>query len=228
MGEMPRFCTNCGSPLSPGKKFCGQCGQRVEPLPTVPAPMPYPTQQPVPQPMPYPAQQPAPYPAPQPEVPSESIVAIVPNVQRRKGFLGMGAEVFNLVVTPGRLVFVAVSQQTMKDAVAAANAEAKRQGKGVLGQIAAQMGWVDLLCRQYVATPVETILAQYPGSFFIPLNQLVRITLREPAYDPDQANNSGQMIVESAAGKQRFEMPGASAASDARRTLKQALPGLVR
>lgn len=66
------FCTNCGSPLEEGAKFCGQCGT---PTPTAPNPQPaqqpyqqapqqpsQPYQQPVPQ---QPAQQPYQQPAPQ-------------------------------------------------------------------------------------------------------------------------------------------------------------------
>lgn len=35
----PRFCTACGAPLSPGARFCEQCGQQVEEVVPVPFPV---------------------------------------------------------------------------------------------------------------------------------------------------------------------------------------------
>lgn len=29
MGETPSFCTNCGSKLTPGDKFCAGCGNKI-------------------------------------------------------------------------------------------------------------------------------------------------------------------------------------------------------
>jgi hypothetical protein len=223
MNATQRFCTNCGSPLRPGIRFCGQCGAPVAQAPVAAAPVP-----PV-QPMPAAPQPPPPAAAPamQP-APAEPIVAILPSLQRRKGFLGMSADTFNLILTPGRMVFAMVSPQLMKDSVVAARNEAKGQGKGFFGQWTAQMAWVDVLCRQYQSMPLDAIMTQYPGSFVILNAQVTRVRLKESSIDDDSGQSSpAQLTFETMAGKFTFNLPGMSA-RDARRLLQQTLPHAVR
>jgi len=168
-----------------------------------------------------------PPPAPQPVAyPAEPILDIIPALQQRKGMLGMRADTFNLILTPARMVFVPVTSQEMREAVRAANAKAKAQGRGLFGQVAAQMAWVDVICNHYRSMPVDAVLAQHPGSFFILHNQVSRIRFRQTA-SSDDATPGEEMIVESAAGKHRFDLsrvPG----GNARQRLRQVLPHAVR
>ena len=212
-----KYCTHCGSPLRAGIRFCGQCGQPVQPAPAAPAS----------------AAPPAPVAsAPQASngyapAAGESIVGIIPAVQRRKGFLGMGADTFNLILTPGRLVFALVTPQMMRDAVAAARENAKGQGKGFFGQIAAQMAWVDVVCQQYMAMPVDAILARYPGSFFIANAQVKKVRVKESVVDDEGSTSNPELIVETTGGKHRFVLSGMPA-RDARHLLKQMFGNAVR
>jgi hypothetical protein len=154
-------------------------------------------------------------------------VGIIPNLQRRKGFLGMSAETFYLVVTPGRLVFASVTSKMMQEAIATARREAKDQGKGFLGRFAAQMAWSDVICRQYQAMPVDVILTQYPGSFFIPNNQIKKVRLKEGEVEEDSATQKAQMTVETMSGKYKFNFSGIGI-GNSRQVLRQVLGGVVK
>lgn len=207
---MPKFCTACGAALDPGARFCGQCGGAVQPGQATPGRSPA-----------GPPMGPAVAPAA-----TEPILGIVPALQRRKGFLGMSADTFNLVITPQRLVFAFVSPQTMRQAVTEARDEARSQGRGFFGQVAAQMGWVDVVCHQYSTMPVEAIPAHFPGSFVVPNIEVRRIRLKE-SIDDESGSSSGELIVETTGGKHAFNLVGMEV-DDARQLLRQALPAVVR
>lgn len=222
MVAQARFCSNCGSPLAPGNRFCAKCGAPAQAAPAGPVPPPTPLP-------PQPAQVvqvvvPAPAAA-------EPIVGII-SLQRRKGFMGAGVETFTMIVTPQRLAMGLLSDQTMKEAVAAARDQAKAEGKGFFGQMGAQMGWLKVLYRRYMETPVDVSLAQAPGSYVI-LNQEVRsIRVQDPAlvqFGPTARddNNRSEMTIETAAGKQKWEMVDMKA-KEARQILQQTLGGVVR
>lgn len=205
-----QYCAYCGALLHPNARFCSQCGRAVTPPQQAPAP---------PQ---MPVAQPAPVAAP----PAETILNILPSLQRSKGFLGMGRETFNLIMTPARLIFVPVSPQEMKDAVAAANEQAKREGKGLLGRVAAQMAWVDIICQSYRTMPLDAVLAQHPGSFYLLLGQVSRIRFRQVTGD-DETRTRDEIIIDSAAGKHRFELVSTSH-RQAREMLRQVVPHAIR
>jgi len=237
MVTTPKFCSSCGSPLPPGARFCAKCGSPVQVAPGAPPPpvIPVPGQAPGTAPTPGPAAVPAPGPATvivQVSAPAaaEPIVGII-SLQRRKGFMGMGVETFNMIVTPRRLALVFVSNQTMQEAVVAARDQARAEGKGVFGQIGAQMGWLNVLYRRYQETPIDVLLAQSPGSFVL-LNQEVRsVRLHDPALvrlgNARQESTRSEMTIETAAGKQKWELVTMKA-REAGQILQQTLGGVVR
>jgi quercetin dioxygenase-like cupin family protein len=154
----------------------------------------------------------------------EPIVGVIAGLQRRKGLLGY--ETFNVVVTPGRLVFALMTQQMMNDAVRQAQQEAKSQGKGLLGQMAAQMGWLSIMSERYHATPVEQALTERPENFFIPNNQIRKVKV-ERREDRQRHTHSDHVIFEATSGKYEFELKGANP-GDVRQLLGQVLGAAVR
>ena len=237
MVATPKFCSSCGSPLPPGARFCAKCGSPVQAAPGASPPpvIPAPGQTPGAVPTPAPAAVPVPGSTTvvvQVSAPAaaEPIVGII-SLQRRKGFMGVSVETFNMIVTPRRLALVSVSDQTMKEAVNTAREQAKAEGKGFFGQMGAQMGWLNVLYRRYQETPIDVVLAQSPGSFVL-LNQEVRsIRLRDPALvrvgTARQESTRSEMTIETAAGKQEFELVTMKA-REAGQILQQTLGGIVR
>ncbi len=213
MTQTPRFCAQCGAPLDAGARFCAQCGssiQGAQPAPAAPVAA-APAAAPV-----------AAAPAATPE--GELVVGVIAGLQRRKGLLGY--ETFNVVVTPGRLVFVLMTQQMMNDAVRQAQQEAKSQGKGLLGQMAAQMGWLGIMSERYQATAVEAALAERPENFFIPNNQIRQVKV-EHREDRQRHQHSNHLIIVSASGKYEFEIKGGNP-GDVKQLLGQVLGAAVR
>jgi hypothetical protein len=210
MNEMPRFCTNCGAPLHSGIRFCGQCGAPVLSTPAAPAYQ-----------APAGPMVAAPYPPPVPE----PVLAMVLGLQRRKGLIGV--DTMNLVATPARLIFAMVTKQMMKEAVVTARNEAKGRGKGFLGQVAAQMGWQNVIGRQYGTMPVDAILTRYPGSFAVPNAQVTQIYFHKSSMDDDGGSYPARMIVQTTGSELEFSLRG-TGMSDARQALRQILPHAVR
>lgn len=204
MTQAPRFCSQCGAPLNADARFCAQCGYAIQG--TQPAP----------------AQAPVAAPAAAPE--GEAVVGVIAGLQRRKGLLGY--ETFNLVVTPSRLVFALMTQKMMNDAVRQAQQDAKKQGKGFLGQMAAQMGWLGIMSERYRTTPVKDALAEQPANFFLPNNQIRKIKL-ERREDRQRHQHSDHVIIEATSGKYEFELKGANP-GDVRQLLAQVLGTVLR
>ena len=222
MTQAPRFCAQCGAALNAGARFCAQCGSSIQG--TQPAPAAPVAAAPVAAPV---AAAPAAAPvaaAPAATPQGESVVGVIASLQRRKGLLGY--ETFNVVVTPSRLVFAYMTQQMMNDAVRQAQQEAKSQGKGFLGQMAAQMGWLGIMSERYHATPVEAALAERPENFFIPNNQIkqVKVERRESRQEHTHTDN---VLIVAASGKYDFEIKGVNPA-DVRQLLARVLGAAVK
>ena len=156
----------------------------------------------------------------------EPILEIIPALQRRKGFLGLGRETFSLILTPARLVFVPVTTQEMNDAVRAARQQAKDQGKGFFGQWSAQLAWIGVLCQQYRATPLDALIAQHPGTFYVLNGQVTGIRLKD-RLDQETNRTQHEITIQSVGGKYRFELIGMPS-GQARQIMKQVLPHVVR
>jgi zinc-ribbon domain len=232
----PSLCDQCGAPLNPGAKFCSKCGQMVRALPeqpqspaiatpagpvSIPPPQATAAQEPVPVPRPAPA---APIAAPQPPQSGEQVLGVIPAAQRRKGLFG--TQTFSVIVTPTRLVFAEVTSQMQKDAVREAQQEAKQQGKGFLGQIGAQLSWLNRIVDKYSAMPVERALAETQDNFFI-LNSHVRKVQIQHQHDMERHTSSDFLVIEAASGKHRFELKGGGI-DQTRAVLRQTLGAAVK
>lgn len=217
----PAFCTQCGSQLTPGTRFCGTCGTPTSAaagsaaapaaVPQAPRAAPPPPRQAVVQP-PRPAAQPA-----------EPILAVLATLGLRKGMLKVLE--YNLVVTPRRLIFARVTQKMIGDAAMEAKQAVRDQGKGFMHQWAASAGARQYICDRYRQMEVESILAQDPESFALPLEQVREI---RTGSDSDADDNTTEWLeIRSVGSKMRFGLQG-GAAESARRALKAVLGELVR
>lgn len=209
--DKARFCAHCGSPLAPDARFCGRCGRPVQAMPAAPSP----------------AAPPMP-----PAAPAEPIVGII-GLQRQRGFLGGRVEFFNMIVTPQRLALIAVSKQAMNEAIRLARQQARSEGKGFFDQIRMQLGWLQVLYRQYQETPLDLLLQENPGSFALRFHEVRSIRLRGPGGlrvgigAGSNEEERPEMTIETAAGKQTWTLVNMSV-RDARNILEQVLGGVVR
>ena len=115
----------------------------------------------------------------------------------------------------------------MNQAVRTAREQAKAQGKGFLGQWGAQLGWLEVLRRQYLSMSVQAIRSQYPGGFFIANAQVSRVRFQEASIDRNDGRQSPAEMRLQAAEKYRFILKRTSV-RDARHLLQQTLGAVVR
>ena len=216
MTQPSRFCEQCGAGVGASARFCGKCGHPVA-QPAQAAPPTPPAAAPT-------VRESTASAAPEAPDEGEPVVGVIAGLQRRKGLLGY--QTWNLVVTPQRLVFALMTQQMMNDAVRQAQENAKREGKGLLARIAAQMGWLNLMAERYAAMPVDETLAEQPDNFSVPHNQVKAVKL-EHREDRQQHQHSEHLILEAASGKYEFELKGGHP-DDARQVLQGVLGGRVR
>ena len=150
---------------------------------------------------------------------AELIMDVLTGLQRRKGFLGLKVETFNLIVTSRRLVFAAVSSGLMKEAIMQARREAKGHGAGFMGQWGAQLGWMKVLERRFFLIAVNAFLEQFPGSFSL-LHTDVRSIVARSDEDDEGGRVTHEVLIETAGEKLRFQLTHGTA-DEAREVLGQ-------
>jgi hypothetical protein len=207
--SLSKFCEQCGAPLKPTTRFCGNCGAQVQPQ-AVPPAMPPPSSSssssppPPPPPAPLSVQEPV---VAKPEPVVEPVIGVIPGLERSKSLVQ--TETFFLIVTPARLVFALITQAMINAAVNQARADAKARGEGILGQMGAQLAYLDVLAERCRAMPVEATLADQPGSFFIPNDQIRKVEIKP--IDPRRDMTDYYLVIQAISCKYQF-------------TLKSALP----
>ncbi|HNS50868.1 MAG TPA: zinc ribbon domain-containing protein [Anaerolineae bacterium] len=218
--QEPPACPGCGQPAPPGVRFCGNCGSplahmRADPPPPVDS---VPAVSPVVQ-----AEPERVHVAPPAAQPGESIMAVVPTLSLRKGPLNFWE--YNLIVTQRRLVLARVTTKTISDAAAGAKQAVRDQGKGFMHQWAASAGARQYICDRYREMELESILAQDPDSFSLPLQQVREI---RSGSDTDADDNTSEWLeIRTSTSRLRFGLQG-GAEESARRALKTVLGDMVR
>jgi hypothetical protein len=161
---------------------------------------------------------------PRPAVqPAEPVLGVLSQLGLRKGLLSVHE--YNLVVTSQRLVFARVTEKMIQEAAMQAKQAARAEGKGFMGQWGAVIGARERICERYRQTSAESILAEHPDSFAVPLQEVREIRAKS---DSDAEDNTTETLeIRTTTSKLRFTLAGTSAGS-ARKTLKQILGDLVR
>jgi len=186
-----RYCSHCGKPLNAGARFCGSCGQPVQPDQPAQPVQPVKPAQPV-QPAPPPAAPAAPTP------PAEQVLGVIPGGSRKKGFMGMSADMFTLVVTNYRVIFALQTKEMQQEDARLAKEAAKQQGKGFFGQ------WGAVITsgsgQKYQAMAPQAIMVEQPGNFYVDYNQVRSVRVRE--YSDDESSRTDyHLVFETATGK---------------------------
>ena len=169
----------------------------------------------------------APAPAAPPAAAGEPIVSLFAGLQRKSGFLGLGMASFIMMITRTRVAFIHVDTKTMNAFVTEARLNAKSEGKGWLGQSAAQMGWVSLMLERLQSLGPDAALAQYEGSFFIPVHSISRVQVKQLRTDYDQPEERIRLTFHTTAGKQVFSMIPGTNVRDLKQRLQRALGTIV-
>ena len=103
----------------------------------------------------------------------EKIVGIIPNVSRKKGLFN--SELCNLVVTNRRLIVAILSDEMQKEATQKADQEAKEHGEGRFKRFVKAAEAHYSVYQKYLSMPVEEIISETEGNFFIDASQIKSI-----------------------------------------------------
>jgi hypothetical protein len=213
-------CPNCGADIRASARFCVKCGKSIETLqppqvPPIPTPLPPAVPiippPPVPEPMippPTPVSDqgvPLPPPVSIPSIPqssplNETVLTVIGQVERKKGFLGVSADLFHMVITNERLIFALQTSEMIKLDVQNARAQAKLEGKNVFGQIGAQMATRS--GDKYLSSSPDQILMENPNNFMIPLSVLKVIETYSGGFGEDNAPDT--MVIKTLSDKITF------------------------
>ena len=129
--------------------------------------------------------------------PPEAVCGVIPGAFQRKGAFGLGQQSYALVLTNYRVIFAMQTNQMIQEQVRYARSEAKQEGKGFFGQWGAQLS---ASVTYYQQKQPEAILAEQPGNFFIPHNQL-RAVKFHVIHNSDHSQSEYQMEFDAVTGK---------------------------
>jgi hypothetical protein len=105
---------------------------------------------------------------PTPALPTdECILAVIGNLTRVGGFMGMKQEAYSLILTDRRIIFAELTKETVAELVSQARSDAKAEGKGFLGQWGALVRAPANYHDRYWQTPPAAALTESPSNFAI-------------------------------------------------------------
>jgi hypothetical protein len=125
------------------------------------------------------------------------VCGVIPGAFQKKGMLGFSQQSITLVLTNYRVIFAMQTNQMLQEQVRQARAEAKGDGKGFFGQWGAQLSAGSTY---YQHKSPEAILAEQPGNFFIPHNQLRKVKFHV-IHGGDESRDDYRLDFESITGK---------------------------
>ena len=154
----------------------------------------------------------------------ETIRGIIPNTHA--GLLGQKA--FNLILTDRRLIVATLTSEMIKQAAKQKAEESKQQGEGILKRMAkTAFAGVDLY-KKYYGMPIENILSENPGNYYLEPSMVHKISVKQGRYDDSSGRSTPNEIkIKSTQGKHVFTFPNPSA-KEAKALLTQTFGTVVK
>ncbi len=199
---MSNFCSKCGNPVNTDSRFCSKCGGQL-----IEGQADSRIQQ---------ASTKAP-----PYTRSEQILySLTGSLQ--KGIFARKA--YGVGFTANHVIFAAITTEMQKEAAAKAKENAKAEGKGFFGKMAAQMTSTRKLMEEIFSKPLNDILAMNPDNFVIENQQVKKMKYKvNTSTDPDvQTTNDDYLIIQTFSDKYKILIKSGAN----KRKLKNALDGI--
>ena len=109
---------------------------------------------------------------------AERVWAVIPNASLKSGFMGVKSKRHTLILTDRRVIFARSTVAMIGQRVADARDRAKSEGKGLFGQLGAQVSanwrWAD----RYLLTPPEQALAETADNFAVARSVITNTSLK--------------------------------------------------
>jgi hypothetical protein len=154
----------------------------------------------------------------------ETIRGIIPNTHT--GLFGQKA--FSLILTDKRLIIAALTSDMIKQAAKEKAEESKEQGDGILKRmVKTAFAGVDLY-KKYYEMPIESILSENPGNYYLEPSMVNKISVKQGHYDDSSGRSTPNEIkIKSTQGKHVFTFASPSA-KEAKALLSQTFGAVVK
>ncbi len=137
----------------------------------------------------------------------ERLLTTVGNLTRVSGFMGVKQKAYSLVITDRRIICAELSKERIKEMTNQARSAAKAEGKGVLGQIGAQMRAPSGYHERYRQMFPDDALAETPDNFAIDRGDIRKVKFSTGRVD-DERNIPDTLTIKTGSGKHKFQVGG--------------------
>lgn len=142
---------------------------------------------------------------------AERTIAVIGNLTRASGFMGVKQKAYTLMITDRRLLFAELTKERMNAVLAQAKEEAKAQGKGFFGQWGAQLGGSMNQHQAYWQMSPEEALAEAPGNFEVDRGAIKEVKFKTGISD-DEHNSPDMVIIKTTGDTYKLQVGGALSA----------------
>lgn len=150
---------------------------------------------------------------------TERILAIIPNVTVKAGFMGLKTRQHSVVITNNRVLLARITVARMKELSQQGREEAKNQGKGRMGQMLANPHIYEKLVELYHQLGPEGVLADHPANFAVDRAAVTKVKLKTTA-GPDGGVGSDVLVLKANGKTYKVALGGSKSA--ARKALESA------
>lgn len=148
--------------------------------------------------------------------PNERTLAVLGNLTRVGGFMGLGSKTYSLVITDRRIIFAELTKERITSMVNKARDAAKARGKGFMGQWGAQLGTSFAYHEVYWQMVPDAVLAETPGNFAIDRSEFKEAKFHAGVMYDDGRNTPDELVIKTTSGKHKLMVNGSlSAVKDA-------------
>jgi len=180
MVQQKKYCTNCGSELAEGARFCASCGH---PVPGEDPTLPSPADQ---------AQSSG------SNQNGETLIGAATGLERKKGLFK--TDTFTMIVTDKRLIFAKVTNEILKEQAA------QLKGQGFMARMQASMSG-DHITSRYDNIAPEQALAENSDNFAVDRSEIKKIKFNINLVDTDsKRDNDVKMEIQTVREKLQFKL----------------------
>lgn len=145
----------------------------------------------------------------------ERAIAILGNLTRMTGFMGMKQKRYTLILTDRRIIFAELTKERLAGVMDQARNEAEIEGKGLLGKWGAQLRAGSDYHDVYRQMTPDAALAESPENFAVELAAIKKVKFKTGSVD-EQHVSFDQVIIKTTSDTFKMNVGGSlSAAKEA-------------
>lgn len=137
----------------------------------------------------------------------ERTIAILGNLTRMTGLMGMKQKRYTLILTDRRIVFAELTKGMLAGVMDQARTEAQIEGKGLLGKWGAQLRAGSDYHEVYRQMTPDAALAESPDNFAVELAAIKKVKFKTGSID-DQHVNFDQVIIKTTSDTYKMNAAG--------------------